>query len=170
MIVARFRFNLEHVLEQRRRAERDAQVAFAKVDRERVELENRIRGFQKSIVAFKRDLREALAGERASPDAGAAPITLPDVRLQAGASLTLMGKAQSTVLELAGVHRRLDEARAALLEAARARQAVELLKEHRYDEWKRAEDKREAAELDDLSTMRHLRTDAGLAPGLRSEA
>lgn len=165
--MAKFRFNLEHVLEQRKRAERDAQIAFAEIDRERVDLENRIRGFQHSIVGFKRDLRGALAGEQRQDEPGA-PVTLPDVRLQAGASLMVMGKAQATVVELAGVHKRLEEARTALLDAARARQAVELLKEHRYEQWKKDQARREAMELDDMATMRHGRTaGAPVAPVLR---
>jgi len=165
--VAKFRFNLEHVLEQRQRAERDAQIAFAAIDRERVAIENQIRGFQQHIVGFKRDLRGALGGAGDSGE-GASPITLADVRLQAGASLMVMGKAQSAVLELAGVHRRLEDARAALLDAARGRQAVELLKEHRFEQWKTDQARREAMELDDLATMRHGRSaDAPVAPVLR---
>lgn len=171
--MARFRFNLEHVLEQRQRAERDAQIAFAAIERERVALEMQIRGFQQTLVGFKRDLRGALAGgPPVSGDGGSAlraPITLTNVRLQAGASLLVMGKAQSAVVQLAGVHKRLETARAALLDAARARQAVELLRERRFEQWKREQAKQEAMELDDLSTMRAGRDDGltGAADGAR---
>ncbi len=161
--MARFRFNLEHVLEQRIRAERDRQVVFAGIDRERVELESQIRGHQHALVGYKRDLRSALAGEEPTEELGGAAVTLPEVRLQAGASLMVMGKAQSAVLQLAGVHKRLEIARGELLEAARARRAVELLREQRYAQWKRDLDRKEAAELDDLSVMRAGR-DHG-APG-----
>lgn len=158
--MAQFRFNLEHVLEQRRRAERDAQVAFAAINRERIGLESTIRGFQNSIVGFKRDLRGALSGERDVEETAGAPVTLLDVRLQAGASLMVMGKAQASVLELAGVHQRLEIARTALLDAAKARQAVELLRERKFEQWKREEARREAIELDDLTTMRFGRDDS----------
>ena len=159
--MARFHFNLELVLEQRLRAERDAQIAFAEIDRERVMLESQLRNFQRTIVGFKRDLRGALAGDSAvsERDAGGAAVTLGDVRLQAGASLMVMGKAQAAVLELAGVHKRLDIARARLLEAAKARKGVELLRERRFEQWKRQQAKREAAEMDDLATMRAGRRD-----------
>lgn len=155
----RFRFNLEHVLEQRLRVERDAQVEFARIDRERVALESQIRGYQQTIVGFKRDLRDALSGDSHQPMEGGAPITLLDVRLQAGASLMVMGKAQCAVLDLAGVHKRLETARANLLDAARARKGVELLRERRFDLWKRELAKKEASELDDLATMRAGRND-----------
>lgn len=150
----KFRFKLEHVLEQRVREERDKQIAFAAIDRERVELESQIRGHQHALVGYKRDLRGALAGDQTGSSPDGASITLPDVRLQAGASLMVMGKAQSAVLQLAGVHKRLDSARAELLEAARARRAVELLREQRLAQWKREQDRKEAAELDDLTVMR----------------
>lgn len=140
-------------------AERDAQVAFSAIDRERVAIESQIRGFQRTIVGFKRDLRGALAGEAGAEGAVGAPVTLVDVRLQASASLMMMGKAQVAVLKLAGVHKRLEAARAQLLEAARARKGVELLRERRYEQWKRELAKREAAELDDLTTMRAGRDD-----------
>jgi len=161
--LARFIFKLEHVLEQRLRAERDRQVVFAGIDRERVALESQIRGHQHALVGYKRDLRGALAGDQPTEELAGAAITLPDVRLQAGASLMVMGKAQSAVLQLAGVHKRLEIARGELLEAARARRAVELLREQRYTQWKRDLDRKEAAELDDLSVMRAGR-DHG-APG-----
>ncbi|MCB9848434.1 MAG: flagellar FliJ family protein [Phycisphaeraceae bacterium] len=152
--MARFRFELEHVLDLRKRQERDAQIAFSAIDRERAALESQIRGYQRTIVGFKRDLRVALAGERAGDGEPGAPVTLHDVRSQAGASLMVMGKAQAAVIQLAAVHKRLDAAREALLEAARARKAVEMLRERRYEQWKRAMNRREAAELDDLATMR----------------
>jgi len=154
LAVARFRFNLEHVLEQRLRTERDAQVAFAEIDRERVQLESHIRGYQQTIVGFKRDLRGALCGDAQEPDRAGAPVTLIDVRLQAGASLMVMGKAQSAVLELAGVHKRLEAARVALFAAATSRKGVELLRERRFEQWKRELARKEASELDDVATMR----------------
>ena len=165
--MSRFRFQLEHVLELRRREEREAQVAFSKIDRERVAVESQIRGYQRTIVGFKRDLRSALTGEAPADGAGGAPITLGDVRLQAGASLMMMGKAQAAVLRLAGAHRRLETARAQLLGAARARKGVELLRERRLEQWKRAQARREASELDDLTTMRAGRDDGRLGAGAR---
>ena len=163
--MAIFRFNLEHVLEQRRRIERDAQIAFAAIDRERVELESQIRGYQRTIVGFKRDLRDALTGRVSTGREGSSPVTLSDVRLQAGASLMVMGKAQAAVLQLAGVHKRLEAARAKLLNTARARKAVELLREHRFVQWKRDLHRKEAAELDDLATMRAGRDDVLIGAG-----
>jgi len=157
--MTRFRFNLEQVLEQRRREEREAQTAFARVDRERIGLEDRLRGHQRSIIGFKRDLRAALTGGK---------IRFSDVRLQAGASLTVTAQAQADVLQLAGIHKRLEAERARLLEATRARKAVERLKERRYEQWKRAIDRKEAAELDDLASGRAAReaaAGAGIAKG-----
>ena len=65
----------------------------------------------------------------------------------------LAGTAQRTVLELAGLLRRLESARAELLEAAKRRKAVELLKDRRFEEWRSDQNRRELAAVDELAVM-----------------
>lgn len=126
--------------------EQQKQKAVAELEAQRVRLEERIRECQRSIAAEKAGQRSML---------GSADIL--GARQQASAALRLMVAAQRTAIELAGVHKRLEAARAELLEAAKRRKAVELLRERRLDEWKQDMDRREAAALDELSVMRAAR-------------
>ena len=84
-------------------------------------------------------------------------VALHAVKMQANASLHLVARAQQAVLELAGVHKRLDAARIELLSATTARKAVELLRDRRYQQWKHEQARKEAAESDELNVMRHGR-------------
>lgn len=150
--MARFVFQFEAVLTQRRSEERRAQLAVAAVERDRERVEEYIRECQRGVMAARADLREHLVeGTR---------VNLHAVRLQAGASLSLVGRAQRAVLELAGVHKRLDAARLDLLRAAIRRKAVEALRERRREAWLAEQKRREAAELDELMVMRAGRTEA----------
>lgn len=144
--MAKFRFRLQAVLDHREMVEQQKQKAVAELEGHRVRLEERIRECQRSIAAEKAGQRSML---------GSADIL--GARRQASAALRLMVAAQRTAIELAGVHKRLEAARAELLEAAKRRKAVELLRERRLDEWKQDMDRREAAALDELSVMRAAR-------------
>lgn len=157
--MARFVFELESVLEVRRGVERTKQLAVAELERQRLQIEDRIREFQRQIIHERRDLQAHLAAER-SPAAGhtdpvlAPGVDLAAVRLQASASLHLVGKAHQEVLRLAGLHRKLDAARLELLKATTDRKAVEVLRQRRYDAWMAEQRRREAVALDELNTMR----------------
>lgn len=145
----RFRFKLEPVLEQRRRVEEEEQRAVAEVERERLALEERIRAYARAITQEREDLRRQLmlGGD------------LRAARLQANASLDLTNKANRAVLELAGVHKRLDAARLRLLEAMTRRKAMEVLRDRAEQDWRQELKRREAAELDEMMVMRHGRTE-----------
>ncbi len=149
--MARFIFRLQPLLRARQAVERQRQVAVAALERERLGLENELRAAQRAILAEQRELREQLApnvrGARARLD-------LRGVRFQAGASLRLATGAQQVVLRLAGAHKRLEQARAQLLEAAKARKAVELLRERQFEEFTTEQKRREGAAMDDLMVMR----------------
>jgi flagellar export protein FliJ len=161
--VARFKFELETVLELRRNVERTRQLAVAELERERVTIEDRIRALQRQIVAERDDLRLHLDSARdqsSAPDAHASalmtqplPVDLSAVRMQANASLHLVARAHQEVLRLAGVHQRIDAARLELLKATTDRKAVEVLRQRRYDAWKFEQDRREAAALDEIATV-----------------
>ncbi|MCA9303692.1 MAG: flagellar export protein FliJ [Phycisphaerales bacterium] len=146
----RFRFNLQPVLELREREEREKQIVFASYERERVELEDRIRRCQSMMDDEKRVMRDALS-------AGGV-VDLRSVKMQAGATLGHHLDAHRAVLELAGVFTKLESARAELIRASAARKAVELLRERAYEAFRKELDAREARELDELAVMRHART------------
>jgi flagellar export protein FliJ len=164
----KFVFNMQLVLEQRIRIEEQRQLIVAEFEKQRLEIESRIRGYQRGIYAAKQDLRDRLnaqqesMGEPFTPGSSRGGISLSEVRMQANASLQLVTRAQQAVLELAGVHKRLDMARLELLKAAADRKAVELLRAKRLQEWKDQQQRFENAELDELTVMRHARNDKDL--------
>ena len=95
----KFRFELEAVIKQRLAIERQKQLVLADLERMRLVLEDKLRGFQASITAEKNDLRETLAP---ASQPGAASVDLRHVRMQANMSLHLVAKAQQAVFQLAG--------------------------------------------------------------------
>lgn len=148
----RFRFSLEPVLEQRRRAEERCQLAVAELERQRIDIEGAIRACQNGIVREKADLRAALG-------TGQGRVALRDARMQAAAAFSLDTRARQEVLRLAGLHKRLEAARAELLRAATARKAVELLRDRRWEAWKHEQSRLESAQADELAVMSAARKD-----------
>ncbi len=150
--MARFIFELEAVLKQRLAEEREHQLAVAALEREKSLLESSIRAHQRELSIERDELRDQLAS-------GPATLDLRGVRFQAGASLRLIALAQRAVLQLAGLHKRIDAARLKLLEATMRRKGVEMLKERRLEEWKLRQKKAEDAALDELNVVRAGRPD-----------
>jgi flagellar export protein FliJ len=148
--MAKFIFRLEPLLKARRRAEQDAQRAVAQLQRQRMALEDTLRGFQQTISHGKESLRGALAGS----------IDMRSLRLEAGASLDLVRKAQQVVLQMAGLNQQQETARVGLIEARKRRRALELLREQRFEQWKRTLNKAEDARLDELATNAAARKEA----------
>ena len=156
-----FRFKLQPVLEQRERVERERELDVARLEKERVELERRLTTQQGFISASKGALREALgAGVDASVRDGGARVNPSLLRLQATNAVHLNFRAHQTVLGLAGLHTKLEQARARLAEAARDRRAIELLKEKRLEAWKKERGRKERVAQDELVTSRAARADA----------
>lgn len=152
-MAGKFRFRLQVVLEQRERLEREKQIVVARLERERLEGETRLRELQRAIAESGAEMRTRLGG-----GAGAGgTVAIQHVRLQAGASLHLATRARLSALELAGVYQRLERARAELLAAARARRAVELLKERRHAEWKQDMNRAEGLLVDEVATQGFIR-------------
>lgn len=147
--MADFWFGLDPVLRQREREEQSQQRVVAELERERLALERRLRGWQRSIAQEKDDLAARL-GPGGSADVRAA-------RVQANASLTMAAQAHEAVLLLAGVHERIDRARLELVRRATARRALESLRERRLEAWRAAERKKESAMLDEINTARAAR-------------
>jgi len=145
--VARFRFRLESVLEHRRRIEREHQRDVAVLEATRRSLEDAIRECQRRLLEERTALREDLKGPGRRLD-------VARLRLQASVSGSIVAEAQRKVVELSGVHTRLEAARARLLEASTERKAVERLKERELEAWRLREKRREEREMDELNVMR----------------
>jgi flagellar FliJ protein len=141
--MAKFRFELEPLLKARRMTEQSHQRAVAAIENERMKLEETLRDLQRRISAEKCGLQTELVGR----------IEAHQLRLAAASTMQSMRKAQRIVLELAGVHRRLDTARAQLIEATKQRRAVEILREKRFEEWKSRLDKLETDAIDELAII-----------------
>ena len=148
--MAKFVFRLQPLLRARERAEQARQRAVAEVERERLVLENRLRRQQQVITEGKRELAGRLVGG----------IEMEALRQQAGATLHAMREAQRLVLELAGVHRRLEATREELIEATRQRRAIELLRDRRFAQWKTDQEKAETGALDELAVAAAARKEA----------
>jgi flagellar export protein FliJ len=151
-MAGKFRFRLQVVLERRERLEREKQIVVARLERERLEVEEKLRGLQRAISESGSEMRSQLGGGQMR---GA--VSIQEVRLQAGASLHLATRARLVALELAGVYQRLERAREELLKAARARRAVELLKERRQHEWKLERNRVEGHLVDEIGMQGFVR-------------
>lgn len=147
-----FQFELQSVLEHRERLERLQQGEVARIEAERLAVEDRIRAIQEEMNLGRRELRDSLSGGAGGSSGGAVGIT--QVRLAAGASLHNLVRLQRAAIELAGVHQRLGKARRQLLKLAVDRKAVELLRARRHAEYVRRMARAEQNELDDLVVMR----------------
>ncbi|MFB0984751.1 MAG: flagellar FliJ family protein [Phycisphaerales bacterium] len=145
--MAKFRFELQAVLNARLRAEELQQRRVAELEASRRKLEDGLRARQARIGESRAQLRGRLMGA----------IDPSMLRGQANASLAGMRDAQRVVLELAGIHRRLQSVMAELRAASRDRRAVEILKERRLEDWRREQDRREQAELDEIAMIRGSR-------------
>ncbi len=80
--------------------------------------------------------------------------------MQAAAAFSLDTRARQEVFRLAGLHKRLEAARAELLRAATARKAVELLRDRRWEAWKHEQSRLESAQADELAVMSAARKDS----------
>ena len=138
--MAVFVFKLQSLLDLRAREEESAQRDLALLVREKAEIDERLRRHQMAIDDGKRALREDLVGN----------VDVRRLRLQTHAAFGVMRDAQAAAIALAGLARKIEQARI-LHQAARAkRRAVEMLKEKRHAEWLREQDRREVALLDEL--------------------
>ena len=150
--MARFRFNLQPLLNAREHAERLKQRVVAEIEAERRAVEAKLRDQQRSITTGKHGLRDELHGA----------IDLTALRQHAGTTMRGMRDAQRLAIELAGIYQRLEVARGELADAAKARRAVELLRERRWAEWKGRLDKAETEALDEFAMQDAARRARGV--------
>lgn len=136
------------VLEQRERIEHERQRDVAALQQQANEIEARIRGAHASVLSIRHELRDVLI-----PVANHA-VPMSDLKLQATATLHAQLRVQSLAIELAGVRARLERSQSALRAAAADRKAIQLLIDRRLETEKRATERRETADLDEIATTR----------------
>ena len=99
--MARFVFRLEPLLTARRHAEQDARRVVAVLERERLDLEGKLRRHQQQIMSDKQQIRGSMTGS----------LDMQSLRQSAGVTLHAIREAQQLVLKLAGVGQRRSEER-----------------------------------------------------------
>lgn len=142
-----FRFKLEPVLRQRRAVEDQCQRDLAKVLRNRMILQNQLRRMQETIIESKHALSDTLVGR----------VDLERVGRFSRYSGQVAHRAQTIVLEMHRLERQVAVARSRLGEAMRDRRAMELLRDRRYAQWRKQQQRREAVMLDETATQRYVR-------------
>lgn len=142
----KFVFTLHAVLRQRTLIEEQRQREMAALERERLRLEAAIGDAQARAAAEHDEVRRCLA---AGDIVGAAAQRAAIARIKAE---------EARLRQALLAHEpRLAAGRQALLEAARDRKSMELLRDQRHAQWRAELNQREQAALDELATMRHGR-------------
>src|SRR5215213_7493615 len=141
--MARFVFQLDGVLRQRKLAEEQKQRELAVVQAEMTALEAQLRDLDQSVQSTTADVRTNRLVGRLDLDFLAAH------RRYIAAT---QRKALELAERMAAVRVRLDAAHKALAEAARERKIIEKLREKREAEWKAAQARKEMAALDEIGT------------------
>jgi len=143
-VARRFVFELEVVLEQRRRVERDALGVLAMAQNERAAVEAQMAALR-GVVEAERDVARGLMVGR---------VSARSLREHVAGELGADRRARALAVKLAGVQTRIDKARELLRQASVQREAIEKLRERRYEAWVSELEKAERLELDDLFVMR----------------
>jgi flagellar FliJ protein len=145
--MAHFVFRFETLLEQRQRVEDDRQRDLARLLRQRMILESELTRMQQTITQSKHLLADSLVGK---------------VNLDLVANFTRYSgqatqRARQIVVKLAAMQNQVQASRQRLLDATRARRALELLRDRHFQQWKRQEQRRETRRLDELTSQRYAR-------------
>ncbi len=145
--MAAFKFKLNPLLKHRQRIEDDKQRRLAQLLRQKLILETQLRNQQQSITDDKHRLGRALVGH----------VDVDSIRRHAAHSTRMSINAQSIAFRLFELTKRIDLARAELIEATRQRRAIELLRDKQERRWRIEIERRQTAELDELATQAYAR-------------
>lgn len=145
--MAAFQFKFETVLTHRRRQEDERQRELAQYLRQKLIIESQLRSLQQTITDDKSRMTDALTGR----------VDVDRIRQHANHAAQATGRAQQIAVKLLALHRQIERSRSVLLRAVKQRKAIELLRERHLRRWQREQDRRETAELDDLSTQAYTR-------------
>ena len=146
--MAQFKFNLQTVLRQRELIEQERQRALANVQRVYNDMEAELRRMDEAARATTQDLRDNhLVG----------PISVEYLAAHRRFSLAMQRKAMAHAARMSDVRKQVDVARAALIEAAMDRKAMEKLRERRLEDWTDDQNRREATANDEVAQQIGLR-------------
>ncbi|MCG8508091.1 MAG: flagellar export protein FliJ, partial [Rhodospirillales bacterium] len=139
-----FRFRYETLLEHRRRMEETRQRDLALLLRTRMIIHDQIRAMQDTVRHSKRSLGEGLTGR----------VDLDGITAFAVYSGQVENRGRELAMRLGDLEERIIVARQALQDAMRECKIMKKLREKHYTEWKQRRDRREAAEMDEIATLR----------------
>jgi flagellar export protein FliJ len=140
--MAKFIFQLEGVLRQRKNVEQQKQREMASIAAIVAAYEAELRKVDAEVRASEQDLRDnRLTGK----------LDLPFLAAHRRFSFAMQRKAVSIAQQMSAVKKQLDEARRNLVEAAKARKAVETLRENQFHHWREDMGRRETAQLDEVA-------------------
>jgi flagellar protein FliJ len=139
--MARFVFQLEGVLRHRRNVEKERQRQMAVVQAAMQQLEVDRQKIEQEVKDSLADLRDnRLVG----------PIDLSYLAAHRRFIMAMQRKATQVAQRMALVQRQLDDARAALAEAAKQRKIIEKLRDKQFARWTEDRNAKEARELDEI--------------------
>ena len=148
MAVAKFHFPLEALLTHRLHVEKEKQRKLAEVQGEIQQLTGQIHDTHARISAENRALTSTqLTGT----------LDMQYIAFEKRYVGNLHVRIILAMQKLAALEGKLAAARAELLAAARDRRVIEKLKEKQHSRWKQAQDKKEAALMDEIGTQLSLR-------------
>lgn len=142
--MAAFDFALDGVLRQRKHVEQQAQLASAKAEAAVAELQDRLRQIGEEIKTSADHLRDNHLVGRLDVSYLIGQRRFGDAKQRQGEALVAELTAAAVVSQ---------SARAVLLEAAKRRKAVEVLRDKALARWRAAEAAREQADLDEVGTQ-----------------
>jgi len=145
--MAKFVFKLEVLLRQRKIQEDEKQRKLAQILRHRMIFHNELRTMQQTITQSKQELTDGLVGK----------VDLSRVSQFARYSGQTRQRAQTLVFRMAELEKYISVAQNDLIEATRARKALELLRDKQFDVWKKQMSKREARQLDEVAVQTYVR-------------
>jgi flagellar FliJ protein len=145
--MAKFIFNLDGVLRQRKQVERDRQRALAEKVAEVHRLSEELRQMDQSMQSAVADVREnRLRGQ----------IDLAFIAAHRRYTMAMQRKATDQARKIVAAQQIADAARLELAEAAKQRKIIEKLREKRYQQWKMELERKAAMEMDEVG-MQMLR-------------
>ena len=147
--MASFTFQLDPVLQQRKLVEDQRQRELAAVQAEYGELDRQLRSLDLEVQTSEADLRSNRLTGR---------LDLSFLAAHRRFTLAMQRKAVALAQQMAAVRKRVDDARAALVEAAKQRKIMEKLRDRRQAQWSEETTRKELAALDEISARIGYRT------------
>src|SRR3954471_15513935 len=147
----RFKFRLEALLTHRQQVEKEKQRRVAQVQQE---VQAVVRGIQETQARISTENRTLGAKELTGR------LDMQYIAHEKRFVGALLVKISLAMQKLAGMEQVLAAARAELLAVARARKVIEKLRDKQLERWRTEQDRKEAANMDEIATQLAIRQGA----------